>query len=127
MDTIKEAARMIQPNDYLVSIDLSDAFLHVGLHPDSRKFLRLKWKGQVYQYCTTAFGLATSPFVFTKVCKPILEYFRSQGFQISAYLDDWILAADTKDLAQQQVNTVVTLLQQLGWLVNFRKSVLTPQ
>ncbi|CEP09959.1 hypothetical protein, partial, partial [Parasitella parasitica] len=69
MDTIKEVARMIQPNDYLVSIDLSDAFLHVGLHPDSRKYLRLKWKDQVYQYCTTAFGLTTSPFVFTKVCK----------------------------------------------------------
>ena len=127
MDTIKEVARMIQPNEYLVSIDLSDAFLHVGLHPESKKFLRLKWKDQVYQYCTTAFGLATSPFVFTKVCKPILEYFRSQGFRISAYLDDWILAADTKDLAQQQVNAVVTLLQQLGWLVNFKKSVLTPQ
>ena len=99
METVKDVSLMINPNDYLVSIDLSDAFLHVGLHPESRRFLRLKWKDQIYQYCTTAFGLASSPFVFTKVCRPILEHFRSQGFKISAYLDDWVLAANTKELA----------------------------
>jgi hypothetical protein len=126
METIKEVSQMISPNDYLVSIDLSDAFLHIGLHQDSRRFLRLKWKGQIYQYCTTAFGLASSPYVFTKVCRPILEHFRSQGYKISAYLDDWILAASSRQLAIQQAQAVVTLLQQLGWLVNFKKSVLTP-
>ncbi|KAG1439961.1 hypothetical protein G6F56_012098 [Rhizopus delemar] len=126
METIREVSLMIKQNDYLVSIDLSDAFLHIGLHPDSRRFLRLKWQNQVYQYCTTAFGLATSPFVFTKVCRPILEHFRSQGFKISAYLDDWILAASTKDLAMQQAQAVVALLRKLGWIVNLKKSVLTP-
>ncbi|KAG0733819.1 hypothetical protein G6F22_016801 [Rhizopus arrhizus] len=126
METIREVSQMIKPNDYLVSIDLSDAFLHIALHPDSRRFLRLKWKNQVYQYCTTPFGLASGPFVFTKVCRPILEHFRSQGFRISAYLDDLILAASTKQLAIQQVQAVVALLQQLGWMANFKKSVLTP-
>ncbi|EIE90040.1 hypothetical protein RO3G_14751 [Rhizopus delemar RA 99-880] len=81
---------------------------------------------QVYQYCTISFGLASSPFVFTKVCRPILEHFYSQSFRISAYLDDWILAASTKQLAIQQVLAVVALLQQLGWMVNFKKSILTP-
>ncbi|KAG2228482.1 hypothetical protein INT48_008098, partial [Thamnidium elegans] len=126
METIREVSLMVNPNDYLVSIDLSDAFLHVGLHPDSRRFLRLKWKNQVYQYCTTAFGLSSSPFVFTKVCRPILEHFRSQGYKISAYLDDWILAASSKELAMQQVQQVVDLLQHLGWIVNGKKSVLNP-
>ncbi|KAG0933929.1 hypothetical protein G6F57_006025 [Rhizopus arrhizus] len=126
METIREVSQMIRPNNYLVSIDLSDAFLHIALHPVSRQFLRLKWKNQVYQYCTTPFGLAPSPFVFTKVCRPILEYFRSQAFRVSTYLDDWILVASTKQLAIQQVQTVVALLQQLGWMVNFKKSVSTP-
>jgi hypothetical protein len=126
METIREVSQMIRPNDYLVSIDLSDIFLHVALHPDSRRFLWLKWKNQVYQYCTTPFDLASSPFVFTKVCRPILEHFRSQGFRISAYLDDWILAASTKQLVIQQVQAIVAHLQQLGRMVNFKKSFLTP-
>ncbi|KAG0862235.1 hypothetical protein G6F16_012680 [Rhizopus arrhizus] len=126
MDTIREVSLMIKPNDYLVSIDLSDAFLHIGLHQDSRRYLRFKWRDQVYQYRTTAFGLASSPYVFTKVCRPILHYFRSQGYRISAYLDDWILAANSKQLAIQQAQAVLALLQQLGWIVNYKKSVLTP-
>ncbi|KAK4514797.1 uncharacterized protein ATC70_002402 [Mucor velutinosus] len=126
METIREVSLMIKRNDYLVSIDLSDAFLHVGLHQDSRRYLRLKWKDQVYQYCTTAFGLASSPFVFTKVCRPILEHLRSRGIRISAYLDDWLLMADSKQLAMEQARQVVSLLQDLGWLINFQKSVLTP-
>ncbi|KAG1085517.1 hypothetical protein G6F42_021365 [Rhizopus arrhizus] len=126
METIKEVSLMIKPNDYLVSIDLPDAFLHIGLYPDSRRFLRLKWRNQVYQYCTTAFGLASSPFVFTKVCKPILEHLRSQGFRISAYLDDWLLIAESKQLAVSQARQVVSLLQDLSWLINYKKSVLTP-
>ncbi|CEP13171.1 hypothetical protein [Parasitella parasitica] len=111
---------------HLVSIDLSDAFLHTDLHSESRRFLRLKWKGQVYQYRTIAFGLASSLYVFTKVCRPILEHLRSQDIRISAYLDDWFLVADNKKLALQQSQMVVSLLQQLGWIVNLKKSVLTP-
>jgi hypothetical protein len=126
MDTLREVSLMIHRNDYLVSIDLSDAFLHIGLHSESRRFLRLKWNGQVYQYRTIAFGLASSPFVFTKVCRPILEHLRSQGIRISAYLDDWLLVAGSKELALQQSQRVVSLLQQLGWIVNLKKSVLTP-
>ncbi|CEP18601.1 hypothetical protein [Parasitella parasitica] len=32
METIREVSLMINPEDYSVSIDLSDAFLHIGLH-----------------------------------------------------------------------------------------------
>ncbi|CEP08889.1 hypothetical protein [Parasitella parasitica] len=126
METLREVSLMIHRNDYLVSIDLSDAFLHIGPHPESRRFLRLKWNGQIYQYRTIAFGLASSPYIFTKVYRPILEHLRSQGIRISAYLDDWLLVADNKELALQQSQMVVSLLRQLGWLVNRKKSVLTP-
>ncbi|KAG1252706.1 hypothetical protein G6F68_011662 [Rhizopus microsporus] len=67
METIREVAHLLRKNDYLVSVDLSDAFLHIPVHPDSRKFLRFKWKSQIYQYTTTPFGLAPVPYLFTKI------------------------------------------------------------
>ncbi|CEP15411.1 hypothetical protein [Parasitella parasitica] len=88
---------------------LSDAILYIGYHQESRRFLRLKLKDQVYQYCTTAF-----------------EYFCPPGFEISAYLDDWILASSSKELAMQQAQTVVALLRKLGCIANLKKSVLNP-
>ncbi|CEP10739.1 hypothetical protein [Parasitella parasitica] len=124
--TLREVLLMIHRNAYLVPINLSDAFLHIGLHSESRRFLRLKWNDQVYQYRTIAFGLSSSPFVFIKVCRPILEHLRSQGIRISAYLDDWLLVADSKELALQQSQMVVSLLQKLGWIFYLKKSVLAP-
>lgn len=126
METIREVSNMINRNDYLTSIDLSDAFLHIPLHIDSRRYLRFKWKSQVYQYSTTAFGLSSVPYVFSKICRPILNWARSQGIKLSAYLDDWILAAPTKQLAAQQSQLVVNQLRQLGWKINLDKSILTP-
>lgn len=117
---------MIQPNYYLLSIDLSDAFLHIAMHPDSRRFLRFQWKSQLYQYSTTAFNLSTVPFVFTKICRPILKWARTQGIRISAYLDDWILMAKTKDQALQHGQQVIDELQRLGWIINLKKSILQP-
>lgn len=110
-------------------------FFTRSVTPRFKKFLlRLKWKNQVYQYCITAFGLASNLYyvLITKVRMHILEQLRSQeGIRISAYLlDDWLLIAETRLLVLTQMMRrlvmVNNLLQQLGWLINFKKSVLVP-
>ena len=40
METLANICRMLKPGDWLMSIDLSDAFLHVAVHPASCKYLR---------------------------------------------------------------------------------------
>ncbi|KAG1531065.1 hypothetical protein G6F51_013639 [Rhizopus arrhizus] len=91
METIQDVTRMLKANDWLTSIDLSDAFLHIPVDPTSRRYLRFHWKGQSYQFCTTPFGLSLVPWLFTKITRPILEWARSLNIRISAYLDDWII------------------------------------
>ena len=51
MTTLKEVAQAIRPRDWTVTIDLKDAFLHIPVHRDYRRFLRFLWKGSVYQFC----------------------------------------------------------------------------
>ncbi|EPB81004.1 hypothetical protein HMPREF1544_12304, partial [Mucor circinelloides 1006PhL] len=75
---------------------------HLNQYLDAPDFKMKAFKeSQVHQYCTLAFGLASGPFVLTKVCKPILEHLRSQGFRISAYLNDWFLITELIRLAHQ--------------------------
>ncbi|KAG1367158.1 hypothetical protein G6F61_013149 [Rhizopus arrhizus] len=88
METIQQVSLMVQPGGYMTSIDLSDAFLHLPVHPEHRPYLRFHWKGSVYQFKTTPFGLSIVPYWFTKIIKPILEWARQQGIRLSAYLDD---------------------------------------
>ncbi|KAG1139408.1 hypothetical protein G6F36_015952 [Rhizopus arrhizus] len=66
METIQQVSLMVQPGDYMTSIDLSDAFLHLPVHPEHRRYLRFYWKGSVYQFKTTPFGLSIVPYWFTK-------------------------------------------------------------
>ena len=66
-------------------IDLSDAYYHIELHPDSRKFVAFCWRHQYYLFCSLPMGIHSAPFVFTRVNQPNLDglhgrfYLRSPG------------------------------------------------
>jgi hypothetical protein len=38
---------LLNPNDYMVKLDLKDAYLTVGVHPHSQQFLRFIWQGNL--------------------------------------------------------------------------------
>ena len=47
--------------EWVSSIDLSDTYLHLPIHPLSRKYLRFCHRSQVFQFTSLPFGLATGP------------------------------------------------------------------
>jgi len=40
METVQHVCHLLNKNDFLTSIDLRDAFLHVPIHPSSHRFLQ---------------------------------------------------------------------------------------
>ena len=50
-----------------------------------------------------------------------------KGIRTHQYLDDWLVRASTHDTCLQHTQTLVTLCQELGWLVNKEKSELVPK
>jgi len=126
METIQMVCTMITKHDYLTSIDLKDAFLHILISPAFRKYLQFEWKGQIFQFRTLPFGLSLSPLVFTKVLRPVLRWARRKGIRISAYLDDLLIMARTKELSMLHTQQVMEKLTSLGFLVNKDKSSLSP-
>lgn len=126
METLQHVVKLLQPKDFLTSVDLQDAFLHILVHRTSRKYLRFRWQNQLFQFKTTPFGLSVVPWLFTRLTQPILKWARSQGIRVSAYLDDWLIMARTEEEARDHTKQMISLLQHLGWLVNFNKSHLQP-
>lgn len=84
----KTVIRLISPGDYLASVDLEDAYLLLPVHRDDRKFLRFRFQGQLYQFKALPFGLASAPYIFTKIMKPVLYSLRQQG---SAQWSIWMI------------------------------------
>ena len=112
--------------DWAVTLDLQDAYLHVPIHPSSRHLLYFAYKDRVYQYQILPFGLKDSPWVFTRLVAVLIASFRQSGVQIFHYLDDWLLVASSRTLLELHLQKTLELTRQLGFLVNLEKFSLTP-
>ena len=118
METPESIRTSLIPGEWVSSIDLSDAYLHIPIHPSSRKYLRFCYKAQVFQFTSLPFGLATAPQVFTMIVKEVKLMALSRGLRIHQYLDDWLIRSQSQEEAQVNTQAVVDLTQSLGWIIN---------
>ena len=112
--------------DYMVKLDLQDAYLSVPMHKDMCKYLRFCWEGDVFEFLCLPFGLGPAPMVFTKLLKPVVSYLRLQGIRILVYLDDMLLMAQSVNVLETHVQTTIRLLCCLGFILNIKKCQTTP-
>ena len=70
-ETFNYVLELLQPYDFLTSIDLKDAYFSIPIHPDYRKYLRFSWNNNILEFACLAFGLASAPRIFTKILKPV--------------------------------------------------------
>ena len=89
--------------------------------------MRFHLQGQSYQFKALPFGLSTAPMEFTVVAKEVKLMALQRAISTHQYLDDWLVRASTHDTGLQHTQTLVTLCQELGWLVNKEKSELAPK
>ena len=76
---------------------------------------------------TLPFGLAPAPYVFIKLLRPVIAHFRKKGGKIMIYIDDILIMASNPEAASKLVSEVLKLLQNLGFIINWEKSILSPQ
>ena len=126
MENLMTIKSLITKGDYMINIDLTDAYLTVPIHPSSQKFLRFLWQGQSYQFVTMPFGLNVAPRVFTKLMKPVTSWLRGQGVRMIIFLDDILVLAPTIETLNQHARMTISLLESLGFLINYQKSTLVP-
>ncbi len=112
--------------DWFVMIDLKVAYFHISIFPYHRKFLRFAFGGRAYQYRVLPFGLALSPRTFTKCVDAALVPLHLQGIRIMNYIDDWLILAQSHQLAVRHRDDVFAHLKELGLRLNAKKSVLSP-
>ena len=127
METPETIRTSLQAGEWVTSIDFKDAYFHIPIHSQSRKYMRFHLQGRSYQFKALPFGLSTPPMEFTVVAKEVKLMALQKGIRTHQYLDDWLVRASTHDTCLQHTQTLVTLCQELGWLVNKEKSELVPK
>ncbi|KZR98940.1 Uncharacterized protein APZ42_005408, partial [Daphnia magna] len=79
-----------------------------------------------YRFSSLPFGLASAPRIFTKLLKVPISVLRGSGVRLVIYLDDILIMNENKQGAEKDLNTVLNLFQELGFVINWEKSILVP-
>ena len=127
METPESIRNELNMGEWTTSIDLTDAYLHIPVHPRYRKYLRFKTRTDVYQFCATPFGLATIPLLFTRLGKEIKKLAARMGWALHTYLDDMLIKAGNYQVCLTSTQGVEHLLLMLGWILNLEKSDKIPK
>ena len=127
METPETIRTSLQQGEWVTSVDFKDAYFHIPIQEQSRKYLRFHVQGRTYQFKALPFGLSTAPMEFTVLAKEVKLMAAHKGIRIHQYLDDWLVRAGTHQVCLQHTRILIKMCQDLGWLVNLEKSELEPQ
>ena len=126
MEGVHVLRDLLRRGDWMISIDLKDAYQSVPIAETDRKFLRFQWGGHLYQFQCLPFGLSSAPRTFTKILKPVMALLRCNGICSIVFIDDILLMAQSREELVQVAQELIQLLQLLGFMINWEKSMLTP-
>ena len=95
IETPESTRTFLVPGEWVSSINLSDAYLHIPIHPNSRKYL---------------------------IAKEVKLIALSRALRLHQYLDNWLIRSHSQEEAQVNTMAVVDLTQSLGWIIKQDKS-----
>lgn len=132
--TLEDAYALMKPYRFMAKADISDAFRTVGVHPKHRDLLCFKMRdsrtGRWRFYRETRFpmGLKCSPEVFCRLSQAVRAMMAARGYTaVVVYVDDFFIAADTREECQAALDVLLQLLAELGFTVSHKKTVLPCQ
>ena len=111
----------------MCKIDLKDAYFSVPLRKESRKLVRCQWEGSLYEFLCLYFRLVPALVpAFAKLSNVPISLLRCLMIRAIVFLDDLLIFGNTVEEILVARDSVIFLLQHLGFMINFRKCVLEP-
>ena len=115
---------------FAFTFDITQGYHHVDVHPDFYEYLGFHWhfEGEVryFVFVVLPFGLTSAPFVFTKIVRCLVKFWRGQGIKICVYLDDGLGVENSSVLARKHSKIVERSLLNSGFLANKTKIIWEP-
>ena len=126
--SISDAVDLIRPNSYLAKLDLMEAYRSVKIHPQNFCATGIQWTftnndSPTYLVDTRLpFGAKCSPFIFTELSQAVCRIMaRKYNASVIAYLDDFLIVADTKEECNRVLHILMALVRKLGFSINYSK------
>ena len=100
--TVEVIRNTICKGNWVMTIDLIDAYFHIPIHKKSQHLLRFHVAGQSYQFQALPFSIAAALLEFIRVVKEVKLMLQNRGICIHQYLDNWLLRAPSEETCLEQ-------------------------
>ena len=107
-------------------MDLKDAYFHLPLGSELRKYMVLKVGDKFWEFQAGCFGLNIMPQLFMKVMGVLEKKWRKAGIICFVYLDDILVLGCSPAQVSKHLLIMVQDLCSSGFKINVPKSVLAP-
>ena len=122
VDSLDQALNAMTPSCWFTKTDIASAFSHIKIARAFRKYLGFRIGNRVFTYKVLPFGLALSPYIFTKTLKPVVKLCRSRGIFLIVYVDDILIISPSMHQCSVDTSFLRSRLSALGWEVRWDKS-----
>ena len=93
-EDIRTVFDLFQSGYFFFTFDLQCGYHHVKIFPDHRQYLGFSWNfGWVvkfFVFTVLPFGLSSAPYIFSKLVRSLVNYWRGLGRRVVTFLDDGI-------------------------------------
>ena len=126
-EDLRTVLQLFSPGMFVFSFDLKSAYHHIDICEEHMKFLSFKWPSvdgamKFYEFKVLPFGLTSAPYVFTKVMRQLVKFWRGCGLLALMYLDDGIGGNLSRESAKNISVQVRKDLVSAGFTSNDEKS-----
>ena len=122
LESLENAWPLLDSCNFLATFDLRAGYHHIPMSESASEMLGFVWKSRHFQFRALPFGLSSGPFVFTKVFRVLVSYWRSLGVKVFLYLDDGLIVGETRTECERSVRIVRETLNRAGAQVAEEKS-----
>ena len=126
MEGLLNVRDLIAPGAWMTSLDIRDAYMHVPIALQDRKFIATVWEDTPWIWNALPFGLADAPRAFTKLLRAPISALRRQGITLIAYIDDILIIGESESSTRRDTDAAYECLMSLGFRINQEKSERDP-
>jgi len=116
---------------FLFTFDIKSGYHHVEIFPPHQKYLSFAWnlEGHIsfFSFTVLPFGLTSGPYIFTKLLRPLIGFWRDFGIKIAVFIDDGHSVEKDFESCLKNSEFVKSSLAASGFLENKEKSERHPK
>ncbi|CAJ0940203.1 unnamed protein product [Ranitomeya imitator] len=103
MESLRSVIASLEKGEFLASVDIQDAYLHIPIFPLHQRFLRFAVNNLHFQFTALPFGLASAPRVFTKVMSTVVSILHSRDQTGSRLVAKQLISSQGEALSPNQL------------------------